>query len=388
MKSGKPFILIVVAFLCFFLVTFKIKAQNCDANCQLQQIQSQISEYQNKLNSLKAQSNTLSNQIAQFDAQIKLAELKIQETENQITLLASRIDQLQGSLDSLSKAYDARVVESYKMDRVGEPLLILVTANNLREGVSRFFYLQKIQQADHNLLVKLSNAQNNYKKDKVDMEDLKKNLQDQEDKLSSQKSAKSNLLAVTKNDEVRYQQLLASAQAELEAIQAIIAGKGTEQDVGHVGEGSKIASVIDGPSCNSGGTHTHFIVSQNGSTQNPFNYLRGGVDYENCSGSSCGSSDGDPFNPSGSWNWPVDSKIKFAQGYGSTWAVKNTWVGQIYNFHNGIDIQSESNSEVHAVKSGELYRGSYSGQNGCALRYVRVHHDEAGLDTFYLHVNY
>jgi len=166
-----------------------------------------------------------------------------------------------------------------------------------------------------------------------------------------------------------------------------MAGKGTEEEVGKVNQGQRIASVIQGTSCNSSGAHLHFTIAQNGSTQNRFDYLNAGIDYENCSGpGSC--SPADPFNPHGSWDWPISSKIKFTQGYGSTWAIANTWVGRIYSFHNGIDISSLSSSEIRTVRSGTLYRGSYTGYNGCRLRYVRVDHDDSDLDTFYLHVNY
>ena len=202
------------------------------------------------------------------------------------------------------------------------------------------------------------------------------------------KAAKAILLEQTRSDEKKYQQLLSSARAEFEAIQAIIAGKGTEEEVGKVSQGARIATVIQGPSCNSSGPHVHFIVRQGTSTQNPFSYLRAGVDYENCSGSSCGSADGDSFNPGGSWDWPVNPKIKYSQGYGSTWAVRNTWVGRVYQFHNGIDINGVSSSEVKAVRSGVLFRGSYSGSSGCRLRYVRVDHDDSDIDTLYLHINY
>ena len=191
----------------------------------------------------------------------------------------------------------------------------------------------------------------------------------------------------TRNDEKKYQQLLSAARAEFEAIQAIIAGKGQEEEVGKVSQGQRIASIIQGPSCNSSGGHLHFIVSQSGNTQNPFSQLKN-IDFENCSGSSCGSSDGDPFNPSGSWDWPINPKVKFTQGYGSTWAVRNTWVGRVYSFHNGIDIDSGSSPEIRAVRAGTLYQGSYSGSSGCRLRYVRIDHDDSDLETFYLHINY
>lgn len=354
---------------------------------KLQDLNKQIEEYQKQIANLKNQASTLSNEIAKFNAQISLTELKINQTQEQILLLGGRIDELESSLESLSDAFASRAVETYKIFRLGDSIYSLLATSDLTQAVSKFHYLRKVQEADRNLLQKLQSAQNSYKVQRSSLEELDKQLTQQKLELSQQKAGKANLLAVTKNDEKKYQQLLAAAKAEIEAIQAIIAGKGSETQAGHVSEGQRIASIIQGPSCNSSGEHLHFIVSENGVTKNPFTYLKSGVDYENCSGSSCGSSDGDAFNPSGNWNWPINPKIKFSQGYGSTWATKNTWVGKIYNFHNGIDING-SGEEVRSVRAGTLYQGSYSGSGGCRLRYVRVDHDDTNLDTFYLHINY
>ncbi len=376
------FLLILLVSVALFSGFAPIYSQSQDPRV----LEQQIETYKNEIKRLQSQSNTLANQVAQFDLQINLAQTKIDQTQEKIILLGGRIDQLETSLSSLTAAFASRVLETYKMARLGQPVYILFSSQ-IKEIVSKFHYLKKIQESDRNLMVRLQTTQNTYKSQKGDLESLQKQLGVQKEALNGQKKAKANLLSVTKNDEKKYQSLLASAKAEYEAIQAIISGRGSETDIGHIGEGNKIASIIDGPSCNSGGTHTHFVVSINGQTQNPFNYLKNGINYSNCSGSSCDSSDGDPFNPSGSWEWPIAQKILFNQGYGVTWAVKNTWVGKIYSSHNGIDITSEASSEIRSVKSGELFRGSYS-LNSCALRYVRVHHDEGGMDTFYLHVNY
>ncbi|KKQ82625.1 MAG: hypothetical protein UT06_C0043G0001, partial [Candidatus Woesebacteria bacterium GW2011_GWA1_38_8] len=67
---------------------------------------------------------------------------------------------------------------------------------------------------------------------------------------------------------------------------------------------------------------------------------------------------------------------------------RNTWVGRIYSFHNGIDIVSNSSPDVRAVQGGTLFRGSFNGSNGCRLRYVRVDHESGDFDTLYLHINY
>jgi len=351
---------------------------------KLERLTREISQYESEISKLKSQATTLSNLIAQYDAQIRL---KIEQTEEKILLLGGRIDQLETSLQSLTDAFTNRVVYTYKMSKLNEPYLILISSPDLKTAFTSFHYLKKIESADRDLLVRLEKAQLTYEEEKVDQEALQKELESQKTVLGAQKAAKATLLEQTKNDEKKYQQLLSQARAEFEAIQAILAGKGDEEEVGKVSQGQRIASIIPGASCNSSGPHVHFIVSQNGATQNPFSFLRG-IDYENCSGSSCGSNDGDPFNPGGSWDWPINPKVKFSQGYGSTWAVRNTWVGRIYSFHNGIDINSNSSQEVKAARSGTLYRGSYGGGGGCRLRYVRVDHDENDLDTFYLHINY
>jgi len=362
-----------------------IKAQSQEE--QLIKLQDEIKKYEKEIGKLQIQANTLSNQIAQYDAQIRLTTLKITETQEKIELLGGRITQLEGSLGALTEAFTSRAKETYKMARLSDPIIFLLSAQDLNEVVSRFHYLKKIQEDDRDLMIRLQSAQTTYKEEKSTQEELQDQLEVQKQDLDTQKAAKANLLAVTKNDEKRYQSLLAAAKAEYEAIQAILAGKGEEEEAGTVNQGERIASVIQGGSCNSSGSHLHFMVSQGSTALNPFSYLKG-ISFENCSGSSCGSGDGDAFNPSGSWDWPISAPIKFSQGYGSTWAIQHSWVGRIYSFHNGIDINSDSSSEVRAVRAGTLYRGSYTGYAGCRLRYVRVDHDDSDLDTLYLHINY
>ncbi|MBI2268156.1 MAG: hypothetical protein HYU80_01765 [Candidatus Blackburnbacteria bacterium] len=360
--------------------------ENESPDQKLERIRKQIEEAQKLLDQTKLRKVTLQNEIVYQDQQIQLTTLKIQETEEEITALTGQISRLENALTDLSEIFTQRVVETYKIKRLGDSLTLLISSSNVSDFISRFYYLQKIAQQDRNTLIQMQTTQTNYEGQREKREELRKKLEGQKTQLAAQKIQKQNLLEVTKNDEKRFQQMLSAARAELEAIQAIIAGRGKETEVGKVSAGQRIASMIPGTSCNSSGTHLHFIVSQNGATQNPFGHLRGGIDYENCSGSGA-CSEGDPFNPSGFWDWPISPKIRFFQGYGSTWAVTNTWVGGIYKFHNGIDVNSASSSEVRAVRSGTLYRGSYAGSS-CSLRYVRVDHEDSDLDTFYLHVDY
>lgn len=365
------------------------------ANEHKQDLEKQIQEYQKKLDDARQQKNTLSSQIQLMDTQIYLTNLKTQETEKKIetterelNVLGARIEGLDSSLNQLSKTMLNFVVDGYKQRNVSL-LDVLLDSDNANDLMSKVKYYSAARSNNEKVMLQVQETKINFQEQKdlrekkvTELDALKTTLETQKVDLAAQQDSKQKLLEVTKNDERTYQALLEKARAEYAAIQGIIAGAGTETKIKDVTKGESIATIIPGASCNSSGGHLHFITQQNGSVTNPFNYLKS-VDSQNCSGSSCGSGDGDPFNPSGNWDWPLTSPINMFQGYGSTWAVRNTWVGSIYNFHNGIDIKSPS-LDVTAVADGTLYRGSYA--VGCTLSYVKLVHKDTDMETLYLHV--
>jgi len=351
-----------------------------------------------KLQEVSAQKTTLSSAIKVFSSKIAIQEVSITQTiadiaklEREVDLLGQRIETLDFSLDQLTAMLLARIQHHYKQQKEQPSILV-----DLNRGIGGAAVNAKyIQQASGQTaqIMHLAEAQRQVYDQQKDQKQVKQEelaakqslLQQQKQELDSQKAAQQLLLTQTQNSEAEYQKQLAAVLAEYRAIQAIISGGGKENKVGDVKAGDNIASVISGRSCNSSNTHLHFMVTKDGAAQNPFNYLKS-IDSRNCSGSSCDSSDGDAFNPSGSWEWPVSGPITLNQGYGSTWAVRHTWVSRIYSFHNGIDINGSSSS-VKAVADGVLIRGVFSGGGGCGLQYVKLEHND-GLITWYLHVNY
>src|SRR3972149_1988256 len=239
MKIGK-FKLVILALALFGAFLFGKTALAQESTEQkLQRLSQEIGQYEKEIVRLQSQANTLNNQIAQYDAQIKLTTLKITQVEEKIVLLGGRIDQLEVSLTALTNAFTNRAKETYVMARMGDPVLLLVSAQDLSGAVSRFHYLKRIQEADRDLLFRLQTTQSSYVEEKDDQETLKLELEAQKTNLANQKAAKDNLLKLTKNDEKRYQSLLAAARSELEAIQAIIAGKGQETQIGSGGQGQR-----------------------------------------------------------------------------------------------------------------------------------------------------
>ncbi len=377
----KKIFLLATVLLTVFGFRFSTKAQTCDSSCSSGDaacLSKVIADCGSKISTLQSQANTLKNQIAQFDAQIKLTTLKIAQTQEQINMLGGRIVLLGDSIASLTEAFNSRAVETYKLSKFENNFFFILSADDIGSAVSRFHYLQKIQEEDRSLFIRLQDAQTAYQDQKTDQEALQKQLKTQQASLNSQKAAKNSLLAITKNDEKKYQSLLSKAQAEMVAIQSIIAGLGKETEVRKVSEGERIASVIPTSSACSSGGHLHFEVVKDGSNQNPAGFLSGkDVIWDN-------SPDGQ-FSFTGGWAWPINDPVRITQGYGMTYyaATLRYYGGKP---HTGIDMVNTGDYTVKAVKPGTLYLGSIACGGG-ALRYVHVKQDD-GYETYYLHVNY
>ncbi len=228
--NGKKCLLFIILLtgIYFLLITHgRILAVSCTDSCNdsasCQQVADECSK---QITVLQKQAGTLSNQIAQFNAQIKLTTLKISQTQDQIALLGGRIVQLGDSLTSLTAAFSSRAVETYKLSRFENNFTFILSATDLTDAVSRLHYLQKIQEEDRSLLDKLQTAQTSYQGQKADQETLQKQLQTQQTNLNTQKVAKNNLLIATKNDEVKYQSLLAQAIAQRNSFLSFVNSQG------------------------------------------------------------------------------------------------------------------------------------------------------------------
>jgi peptidoglycan hydrolase CwlO-like protein len=203
------------------------------------ELQEKISQYAQKLNELGTAKNTLNNQIQYLDSQYQLTLLKITQTENSISALEKEISnlsveigKLEKQIDQLSATYINQIIQSYKLQKK-YPVFAYLFFDNLNTFLEQHQYASSIQSNSKQNLINMETVRYDYDKQKTtkeekqaELETLQKTLASQKSSLTGQKITKNNLLESTKNDEKKYQQLLAEAQSQLASFRSFSSGAG------------------------------------------------------------------------------------------------------------------------------------------------------------------
>lgn len=194
-------------------------------------LQKKITDLENTISQLQGQADTLSSQIAVMDNQIKLTEARIAANEQQILDLTLDIDttnkkisSLAASLDNISQVLINRIKNTYEVGTI-QPVQMLLSSNDATNFLTRLNYLKIAQEHDRKLIIETTAAKNDYSNQKnileskkKQIEALKKQQEDYNTQLASQKQSKQDLLAQTQGNESTYQSLLSQARAQLAAL--------------------------------------------------------------------------------------------------------------------------------------------------------------------------
>jgi len=328
-----------------------------------------IKELGSKVLELSKAKDTLVNQINYLNTQVQLTLIKITQTENSISTLEKEVESLTqkiGNLDiylnQLSSAYIEQINQNYRLQRRNSQLEFLINGN-FNGLLERYKYISSVQKSSQETLINIETVRTNYdlqkiakEKKQLELEVLRKSLASQKSNLASQKTTKTGLLEITKNDEAKYQSLKKAAENELSSLlKAKFTGKR------QVKKGEALG--VMGNTGYSFGDHLHFgLYDLREEDLSKWAYAN----------------DIDPTPYMNAHRKPMDDPIEITQGRG------NTKYSYLYSdrFHHGIDMVS-SNKTIRAVNDGIAY---FFRNAGSSLgNHVKLFHED-GKMTLYLHM--
>lgn len=220
---------------------------------EMEDLKGEIEELEEKLSETRGKKTTLQNEIAYMDNQIYLTNLRINETRSRLYAKGKELEELNIDIDKLQeriftldelleeqrRVLQQRARESYKSSRFST-FELLFGAPNLARLIDRIKYLRVLEKKDQELIDQMESTRGDYaeQKDllevkkveveavKAEIESYQRTLEAQKEQLAGQRREKENLLAATKNDEQKYQELLREARAELAAMRAFVSAQG------------------------------------------------------------------------------------------------------------------------------------------------------------------
>ncbi|MDO8676725.1 MAG: lytic murein transglycosylase [Candidatus Azambacteria bacterium] len=198
---------------------------------KIKQLEVSIDGYNQEIQKRQSEAQSLSNQISIFELQIKTAQAEIDATNLVIKKLNSAISQKESSIvqkereikqqNILLAQYLRQIARSDGSSLFG----FLLKNGKFSDFFNDINSLNNVQSQIHGALEKIKELKEKLEKekddleeDKVEQEQLKRIQARQKTEMENSKKQKQRLLDQTKGQEKTYQQLVAKARADIEAI--------------------------------------------------------------------------------------------------------------------------------------------------------------------------
>ena len=202
---------------------------------QLQQLEGQINQYEGQIASYKQQGSTLggqisdlNNKIAKVNLQIQATNLTLTELNQNISTTQSQITVTQGDIQVKKIALGNLLQSLYENDQVTlvEMFLKNPQLSDFWSETQNLTLLQEnmrlaVQQVT-DLEGQLQNQEQQFQASKADVTSIQQYQQVQAQEISTTKAQKTQLLAATKGQESKYQQLLVQTKATAAQIRSRI----------------------------------------------------------------------------------------------------------------------------------------------------------------------
>ncbi len=296
---------------------------------------------------------TLQNQIERRENLIQTITAEIAESEESIGRNAMVIESLTRDVQAMQADYGKMVRNAYRRKMMSNPLLFLLSAENINQIFRRWIFLRKYDrfrknQADaiaftkNSLSKKITNLEETHRK----KENLLIALQGQKSTLSTEMVDKEKLLKVLEKDESRFRQDLQKKQEAHEALNQAIERIIQEEIRKQVDEARR-------PKPNKPATTAPVATNTAPVTTPPPNAVNTPSNNTSEEEDAAIPEDGVSIafkQTRGQLPWPVENGF-ISRGFGRQ---KHPTLRNIEITNNGVDIRTDASAVVRAIYEGKV----------------------------------
>lgn len=339
----------------------EIRTRMQENNQRIEELEEEIRKYEEELEDINSEKRTLQGTVREIDVSRNKIQVNIRVTENRIEGAQQEIQRLAREVDTqqsrIERDQEAVAEALRRMNQLDEQTLIesLLKHESLTEFWEQVDMVQQFESSlrsnVRNLLILSRELEDTIgdREVKVDeFEDLRGQLSGEKAVLDNARQEKNQLLEVTKNEESKYQEILADKREARERLEAEL--RSLESELQFALDPSSI------PTSGSGALSWPFSLE----------YMGRCGDYESALG-----------NP-----------YCVTQLFGNTTFAKSG--GYAGKGHNGIDFRASIGSKVRSALSGRVRAtGNTDSIRGCYSygKWVLVEHQN-GLTTLYAHLSH
>ncbi len=295
-------------------IELQLKIEETGKN--LENIQVQLTENLEQINALDAEIYNYEKQIEQLTKSLSQIEKQLEETE-------TVLNQLQKKYEKQRKLLAQRIVSTYKAGQT-RYLDVLLSANNISDFISKYYYIGKVIEYDENLI-------DNVLKQKKQMEQIKEQLETTSNRLKENKTEQKKITVSLENAKI----VRSSYQNKLTAEELKI-----QEDLEVYQDELKLVEL----------NILLATMEENGSQ-----YV------------------------GGTFAWPAPGYYTITSPYG----MRNHPIIHVYTNHSGMDIGAPMGSYAIAANDGIVTTATYSNSYG---NMIIINHG-GGISTLYGHAS-
>lgn len=378
----------------------QIRQNKAAVQSQVDAAQNQANQYSGEIGALKGEVDKLQLEIYELDTKIKAQQLTVDDLNKKIASKTIEIEANQTKVDDLTVETDQRIADDYQNYRLnkssGADFFTVESANTYFKDSQ---YKEIIQDAANKALNELRDLENQLEKDKKELEDNiakvqrdKTQLDEQQALIAKEQSELQGKMDTYYNAYNSAQSIVNNNQSALNQLQGAESEKSAQAEYIRQQLFNSFSSISSGQYVVAGtmigrqgatgwatGPHLHFVVTYNGYTDNPCNYLPYNSGLQDPFGlGGCGSG--------GSLQWPLhsaDAVIYYTSTYDPSGCYDHGC-----SPHLALDIASGVwNSPVYAAHNGYLYKGVDQYGANYIIICENASNCNAGFKTGYWHLS-